>query len=367
MSWATRASLGELCLPAPSGGGWWLSAVPGEAAVPVSRDDSFELLARSSSTLQNAGLSAGDRVIASLSSDGDLTGAALARAAVEAGAEVVSVEPRGRMRLLATIRALRPNAWITTPCGALDFLARLYLEFNTDPLELDLEKIFLVGEIESPGTSRRLADEFESEVAQLYCDPFFGAALASSRGGASGWEATDPECLALGALGNDDDAGRAPTERKGEPAELLVRPHWSAALAEHTLRTGQGVGPDDTEPGLFQHTVGEYLLVRGRWLSLPRLRQVLAVLDGLAGFCLTVSRGDGTLDAVSLTLRFERESLVDNPMWMGRAREAVAGATPLAVEITSELAAEGGAGEQIVDERGHHLGVDRARIGGAGG
>ena len=60
------------------------------------------------------------------------------------------------MRLLAVLRALRPRVWVTTPQGALDLLARLYLEFNVDPMELDLEKIVLVGEIASAGAHRRL-------------------------------------------------------------------------------------------------------------------------------------------------------------------------------------------------------------------
>ena len=60
---------------------------------------------------------------------------------------VAFANPRGRLRLLNTIKAVRPDTWVTTPCAALDFLARLYMEFNVDPFELGLEHIVLTGEI----------------------------------------------------------------------------------------------------------------------------------------------------------------------------------------------------------------------------
>ena len=91
------------------------------------------------------------------------------------------------------------------------------------------------------------------------------------------------------------------------------------------------------DPEQSQHTVGEHILARGRWLSLPLLRQALARIDGTASWRLGVSRGDGTLDKVRLTLGFDRDTLVSNPMWAGRAREAVASTTPIAFEaIKSE-------------------------------
>jgi len=47
-------------------------------------------------------------------------------------------------------------------------------------------------------------------------------------------------------------------------------------------------------------------------------------------------------------------------MW--RAREAVASTTPIAFALECERAAEGASGEEIIDGRGHHLGVDRGAV-----
>ena len=91
--------------------------------------------------------------------------------------------------------------------------------------------------------------------------------------------------------------------------------------------------------------------------------------ESLAAHRLAISRGEGTLDKLTITLAFERPSLVENPMWAARAREAIASVTPIDFELATELAAEAVARESIADERGHHLGVDRgevaARLGGA--
>jgi phenylacetate-CoA ligase len=254
------------------------------------------------------------------------------------------------------MRALRPNVWVTTPTGALDFLARLYLEFNVDPMELDLERIVLVGEVGSPGTERRLADEFEARVTGVYCDPVFGVALA--HGLADAWQVTDPEVLGLGMLERDEGVDWRSPSSEGRCAELVLRATWSPPLAERTLRTGQVVGAGKTTC-LFGHTVGDHVLVRGRWLSIPLLRRALAGIDGIAGWRLAVARGDGTLDKLTVSLAFERPSLVENPMWAGRAREAIASITPIAFELETEVAEGEVPAETIEDHRGHHLGLDR--------
>ena len=111
------------------------------------------------------------------------------------------------MRTLAAVRALRPEVWVTTPTGALDFLARLYLEFNVDPIELELGRILVVGEIPSPGTARRLAAEFEAELVGLYCDPIVGGVWGQGCDGR--WQIAEPAVLAQAVLAHDAlaDAG----------------------------------------------------------------------------------------------------------------------------------------------------------------
>jgi phenylacetate-CoA ligase len=365
LSWATRSNLGALLdtdasSRSDSGGGLLVSAVPGEGFVPVSSSARIELRERSAATLQAAGIAAGDRAILSVNGEGDLVGPLLADAMVEVGAAAAVVGARGRMRLLGAMRALRPNVWVTTPTGALDFLARLYLEFNVDPLDLDLEQIVLVGEIASPGTARRLADEFEARVVGIYCDPVFGAALASGQNDA--WSVTDPKVLGLATLDRDMDVEWKPRSDEDGHAELVLRAAWCPELSGVKLRTGQLVGFGETA-SLFANTVGEHLLVRGRWLSIPLLRRALGVIDGIAAWRLVVARGDGTLDKLTVSLAFERPSLVENPMWAKRAREAIASIAPVAFELETEVADEGALAESIDDQRGHHLGIDRAAVG----
>ena len=134
---------------------------------------------------------------------------------------------------------------------------------------------------------------------------------------------------------------------------------WSGPFAGTTIRTGQLVGGG---AGYFSNTVGDHLLVRGRWLSLPLLRQALARIDGIAGWCVSAARGEGTLDKLTIQLAYERPSLVENPMWAGRAREAIAAVTPVEFALETVLAAEGIARESVVDLRGHHPGLDRRAL-----
>jgi phenylacetate-CoA ligase len=356
LSWYTRDTLPA----AAEGAGLLLTANPGEPALALGRRARDELLERSRSTLAAAGIAAGDRAVLSLAGEGDLAGVLLSEAFEVQGASAALVGPRGRLRLLASVRELRPRVWVTTPSGALDFLARLYLEFNVDPMELEIEHIVVVGEIASPGTFRRLAEEFESEVTGLYCDPFYGCALAHASG--AKWQVDQPDVLFLASLGADEAVERNATQRDAVPVELAVKPRWSPSLGDSTLRTGQVVCESGEPSGLFQHTVGQHLLVRGRWFSLPLLRRALSVIEGTASWRLHVARGDGTLDKLTLTLGFDRDSLVENRMWTGRAREAAASATPIAFELVSERAADGAPAEEVVDERGHHLGTDRVAV-----
>ena len=78
-----------------------------------------------------------------------------------------------------------------------------------------------------------------------------------------------------------------------------------------------------------------------------------------------VMAGDRTLDSMVLTVGLDRETLVSNPMWICRIQQAVAAATPIKVEVRTELAKpdNGQPKEAVVDLRGHHLGVDRAQVG----
>jgi phenylacetate-CoA ligase len=151
---------------------------------------------------------------------------------------------------------------------------------------------------------------------------------------------------------------------EGVDGEIILRPIWAKSLGGNAVRTGQVIQGRAGDAGLFNHTVGEHVLARGQWLSLPRLRKQLALIDGAARWSLTIDRGDRTLDSIVLTVGLDRETLVSNPMWIGRIQQAVAAATPVKVEVKTELAApdDGQPKEAVIDLRGHHLGVDRTKV-----
>jgi hypothetical protein len=356
MTFLTRSDLAKAA-GKPGQGALLFAGSPAEYGVALTEAEFAAMQALSRRSLEAAGLGKNDKVLFAVAQDGSPAVGLLAQAAAGLAASVAVTAPKGRLRLLSTIRALKPNVLVTTPCGAADFLARLYLEFNVDPVELDLTKIVLVGEIASPGVRKRLAKEFEADLSELYCDPIFGAALAARRAG--GWIVADDRTLALGALGSDEIVAE---DVAGE-GELLLRPVWSAG--ETVIRTGQVIRGNAGDAGLFNHTVGEHVLARGQFVSLPLLRRQLALIDGVARWTLTADRGDRTLDNLLLTVAFDRESLVTNPMWKGRIQQAIAAATPVHVDIQTELVSPDAAGpkDSVVDLRGHHLGVARETAG----
>lgn len=352
MAWATRSDLAKAEAPL-SPGAILFAEEPADAAIALAPDQLTALEAVSRAALAGAGLGPRDRVLIALNQPGSIAVAQLARAAAPLVASVAVTGAAGRLRLLNTIRALKPNALVCTPCGAADFLARLYMEFNIDPLELGLEKILMAGEIASPGTPGRIAKEFEVDLAQLYLDPLCGAALAWRKGAA--WKVAGEGRLALASVGRDEIVAE---DAAGDAAgELVLR------QGDRILRTGQVVAGARGDAGFFNHTVGDHVLVRGRWLSLPLLRRQLSLVDGIASWTLTIDRGSRTLDAARLEIGFERETLVTNKMWKSLVEQAVAAVTPIQVEVTTEYTEKGARPpERVQDARGHHLGLKRAEV-----
>ncbi|MGW4468523.1 hypothetical protein ACWENQ_02500 [Nonomuraea sp. NPDC004354] len=291
--------------------------------------------------LRAAGVGERDRVVVALAEPAGGLWAAAAAGVAEAAA---SVGPRGRMRLHHALQALGATALVATPTGAMDFLARLHLEFLLDPLDLGLRTIVLTGEIAGRRTLGHLAAEFAAEVSEVYSSPFSGGALAWRAGEAEPLVPLADGVLAFGALDKDATvtAGRA---------ELVV------PYGETAVRTGHV-----TVGGRLAHTVGDHVLVRGVWVSLPRVEKALSKVDGVSGWELAVSR-QGTLDSATLTVTFARQSLVANPMWRARIQQALAALTPvsIAVEVSPE-AVETATPGILTDHRGHHLGRDRALV-----
>jgi hypothetical protein len=337
-----------------------------DVVAPLAETDRAAALDIAATILAAAGVAGDDRVVVALNNDGELTGALIARAAAELGAAAAAVGPRGRMRLHRTLEAVGATTLITTPTGAMDFLARLHLEFLVDPLDLELSRILLAGEIPSAGCHAHLAAEFEAVVHEIYVDPFFGLPLAH-RAPADPF-LTPARAGLLGMAPPGKDVLLDPPYAEG-PAELVVTPTWHAALGEATLRTGQVARVEgDGTAGIPSpaYTVGEHVLIKGRWVSIPKVATALAGIDGITHWNLRISR-DGTLDAAVVHVTFGRDTLVANPMWRSRIVQALAAITPVAIEVVVEeraavAARPGSVTESVTDLRGHHLGRDRTKV-----
>lgn len=328
---------------------------PAETLVPISLEELETLRQSSRATWSLAGIKASDKILVSTIQEGGFPVGITAEVLAPLCSAITYANPRGRLRLLHSIKTFKPTVWVTTPCAALDFLARLYMEFNVDPFELGIEHIVLVGEVASKGAHKRLADEFESVVTDLYCDPVFGAALAVRTRGET--QSGNPEQLALASLSEDKLLGT--DWQVNDNAEIVLTFNTLEAFKGRVLRTGQVVSAEQTV-NIFHHTIGDRVLARGRWISLPLMAKALKLIDGLQAWQLLIERGEGTLDRLTLKLALNRESLIDNPMWQARIREAIASVTPLKINVsTYYLSAEDPQPEGLVDDpRQHHLGGD---------
>jgi hypothetical protein len=360
LSWATRDAFS---VTPGAAAGLLLLSPESEVAAPLGADDQVNSLELAAAALSGAGLDESDRVVVALNNDGELTGTLIAQAAASVTDAAASVGPRGRMRLHRALEAVRATTLIATPAGAMDLLARLHLEFLIDPLDLELRHVLLTGEIASPGTHDQLASEFDASVAELYADPFTGVPVAHRRAGQPFFSPVRDGLLGLAPL--DKDAVLDPPYPEGL-SEIVVCPGWHSTLRGSILRTGHVVTLSGGEDGLPApaHTVGEHVLIRGRWVSVPRIAGALSRIDGISHWELRISRA-GTLDAAALHVTFDRRTLVGSPMWRSRIVQALAALTPVSIEVViePEVSAERRPGS-VTDLRGHHLTRDRAAAGG---
>jgi hypothetical protein len=368
-TFVTRAELGDVVGPAGSMEGTLLCAPEGDVVVGLTPAAAAEAARLTSETLKAAGIGPADRVLAGVNNDGDGAGPVLAQAVAGLARAVALVGPRGRMRLLRAIRAMRPTTLVATPCGASDLLARLHLEFLVDPQELGLRRLLLVGELVDDRTYRHLEAEFDVEVVETWCDPLFGVALAHRRPTAEpAFTPVRPDVVDLASLADDDWAEPG----AGGPVEWAVRPLWLDPDADLVVRSGWvsgGPAADGAAGDVLPapaHTVGEHVLVRGRWLSLAAIDRALSLIDGVSGWTLELSR-PGTLDQAELHIVLGRPTLLDNPMWAGRIEDAVVGLTPISIAIHLHGPDDYVPAGRVRDHRGHHLGEDRRAVKAAAG
>ncbi|MBY8856876.1 hypothetical protein K7711_10345 [Nocardia sp. CA2R105] len=308
-------------------------------------------------TLVAAGVRSGDRVVVALNNDGEPAGALIAGAAADVAAAVVNTGARGRMRLVKVIETVRANVLVITPTGAADLLARLHMEFLADPLDLELRLLVLTGEIADAKTARHLATEFGADVVNVFTDPVTSVPVAHHSNGSL--VPTAPTQLTLVQLDSEKPLDPADTATLGE---VVVRHEWHEKLSGLAVRTGY-LARYGEDGGIQapEHTAGDHILVRGRWLSIPNLTAALRRIDGITQWRLEVSRR-GTLDAATLTVSFNRDSLVGNPMWRGRVEQALSALTPVSIAVAVDpTVREEPAAPVIADHRGHHLG-ERATV-----
>ncbi|MGW3472427.1 hypothetical protein ACWDKQ_29060 [Saccharopolyspora sp. NPDC000995] len=360
--WVHRSNASTTLFKPAQATGLLLGSPTADAVVPLSPEDAAAALRLTAETLTAAGVDQRDRVVVALNNDGDLAGARIAEAAAQIAEAAMSVGPRGRMRLLQVLESTRANVLVTTPTGAADLLARLHMEFLVDPLDLEFRLLIVTGEIANDKTYRHLAAEFGATVLELYTEPLTGVPVAHRDTGLGKRIATaTPGLLALAALDRDEviDAGKP-----GARGEIVALHHWHSELASIALRTGHVAETDDTGALLTPaHTIGDAILVRGRWLSIDALTKALRKIDGITRWQFEVSR-KGTLDAATLTVSFNRDSLIRNGMWKSRIEQALTTLTPvkIAVEVDEHIREEPAAPEIIDHRDGQHLGTDRARV-----
>lgn len=358
--WVDRSAVGALFNPSRATG-LLVGSATGEAVLALSAEDAAAALWLTAETLSAAGVDQRDRVVVALNNDADLAGARLAEAAAQIAEAAISVGPRGRMRLLQVLERVRANVLVTTPAGAEDLLARMHMEFLVDPLDLELRLVVVTGEIADDKTYRHLANEFGAAIVELYTEPLTGVPVAHrDTAGGRRLTATTPGLLRLARLDRDELIASGTPEARGE---IVALHHWHPALSSVAVRTGHVAETDDAGALLApQHTVGDAILVRGRWLSIQAVAKALRKIDGITKWRFEVSR-KGTLDAAVLRVSFNRDSLIRNGMWKARIEQALTALTPvkIAVEVDERVREEPSSPE-IVDHRyGQHLGIDRTQ------
>jgi phenylacetate-CoA ligase len=325
--------------------------------IPMSGADLIASQQRTESGLRRAGVEGQDRVVVALNSGGDGLGTRFAIGAASIGAAATSVGPRGRMRLLQSIEGLAATVLIATPTGAMDFLARLHLEFLVDPLDLALRLLVLTGETAGAGVYRHLAKEFDAEVVAVMTDPVAGLPIMvwnSASDDETDVSLEDDGTVTLADIVEDG------LPNPGRPAEIVLRHRWHSQLRDVQVRSGLALRQARLQ--LPDHTVGNHILIRGRWVPLNLLARALSKIDGISTWTLVVERR-GTLDQAYVEITFSRESLLANGMWQGRIEDALKSVTPVHIGLTikSEIA-ETSQPFRVNDQRGHHLGVDRAGL-----
>lgn len=293
-------------------------------------------------TLATAGIDSDDRVIVALNADGAGVAVKWSEAASLIGQAAFLASPKDPARIAHLAGITRATTLVTTPTVAARLLR--HCRASGWPAGWQIRRLFVTGEINTDRDLARLHAAFDAAVTEIWCDPIFGLALASRRCGTGQRDfiATRPNVLADIAI----DPARCSGNRL---REWVVLPVWSAALRHHAVLTGVA-GPEERGARLPRpcHTVGDHLLLRGRWIHAGRFATHLDDALGEQGWSLVIERGLSGDRARLLTLRLSSSELA-------AVEDAMRRYVPVRIGRQTVSASELPP-QRILDFRGQHLG-----------
>jgi hypothetical protein len=232
--------------------------------------------------------------------------------------------------------ALRATVLVTTPTVAL----RLQ---TSGADNASVRMVVLTGELVDDRVREWIGQAFEAAVADAWCDPVFGAAVAFRPPMHRSYFAARPGVLAL------DSVSARSGQRPAAPlAEWVLTPAW-LKQDRAPIRTGTvSVLPagDASRLPPPRWTIGDELLVRGRWVSIETVRRVARAVG--AGWQLVVVRGEGG-DRVCLHLSPIPDADLD------AVQRELAAVLPVHVHVVTDSEVSSGEA-RVLDRRGQHLG-----------
>lgn len=265
----SREELGALTRAGSVGHGWLVCSGEGEALAALDPAGVEVLRDLTAETLVSVGVDESDRVLIALNSEGAGTGVLWTQAASVTAGAAGSAGPRQGLRTASMIRGTGASVLVTTPSLATALAVRMRAA-GSDPRQLRLRLLVLVGETADDGRRRRLGDDFDARVTEIWCDPVFGAGLA--------WRSPDSgsefRLVRPAVVTPEPVEVTEPPRDGGALVEWVLQPDWVPALAGVGVRTGVV-----SRPGAWlgdpRWTVGDHVLVRGRWVSLGALDRCL--------------------------------------------------------------------------------------------
>lgn len=321
-------------------GGWFVASAEGGLVLPLDPDERRMLREITAENLVSIGIREDDGVVAALNSDGAGVGVVWSEAASLVAHRSCAIGVRGGTRLSSILESLGATVLVSTPSFVRNLGVRTR-QIGSDPREFGLRSIVLTGEIVADQQIRSIEEMFDARVAEVWSDPIFGAALAHRGPDDPVFSPVRPALVSTAPVSSVDEP-----RGSGSRVEWVVDPVWCRALEGVRIRTGF-VGVDDVALPTPTNTIGDHVLVRGRWLSHSHLTAVLAGM-GVDRWQLEIGAGLGSDVA---TLRFEGDHRERD------VRAATDLVSAVRIEVLPVPTGSIGSSGRILDHRGQHLGL----------